>query len=788
MATQSDFIASLVSQLQAGEISKHDLFNRLGAISGATDENSSDNGVVRAQQSPASKLGSARPLATRKSNRAVSRTPLSSRDQAAAAAAAALKAAAKPRQDEAKPASVEGGVVSGFPVQDRRMIIERIFTEKQSGLLHSPQVRGELDAGDSGRESPGKSPGSKTRSAVMNSSLSAARTGDGSKSMRFRSTTTPARGRVHDLPTPMPLLQSTGECTFTPKVRDFPEEIYGTNVVARFREATKRPVHERIQAWAQESSKEKKALHDNIRSVEKQTCTFAPNLSNQTKRIVNQHYGKGDRERDTSERLFRDSQLRIERRGELETKRLSEKEEAHARECTFQPRIPKKSTQLMPTEKSLRYAKSTKSFEHNMIEIEEHRLSTSPNRSRPGSPERILPVGARSDEKECTFNPKTNSIPKSMSAAAQWLKLDVVDRLSRRAGPRQARPSSAPGRATAAAAWSTPSTARFRRTQALASPARSTTSQQRDEDELSLAASTSVVLDSSWFTYIPMEERARRGLSKQQGSQDPLVVPSTPRQHDRETDLELSIGTIADPQNEESRQRAFEEMIHRQAQHVLKTQENRKRRQASLTPSFRPTLNEKSLSIMSSRGGSFDQRLELELRKSSISRSSAMDDSDLNLFSDSLNAFGELPLRFQPHITRKGSSYRARSPAEMSNGDLMRREDALKRVKERRDEMERSKLRDPKLTRRAQEASSKLKVVSDPVTYTDRIGQAQRSRQERLEQVKHALQEEEEASCTFKPKTRKCPSYVVRMAKASARLRESKELETMGTPSRPQWR
>ena len=46
--------------------------------------------------------------------------------------------------------------------------------------------------------------------------------------------------------------------------------------------------------------------------------------------------------------------------------------------------------------------------------------------------------------------------------------------------------------------------------------------------------------------------------------------------------------------------RGFHEMMKRQAQHLLKASENKKKKVEAPTPSFKPEINERSLQIMQS--------------------------------------------------------------------------------------------------------------------------------------------------------------------------------------------
>jgi len=384
---------------------------------------------------------------------------------------------------------------------------------------------------------------------------------------------------------------------------------------------------------------------------------------------------------------------------------------------------------------------------------------------------------------------------------------------------------------------------------------------------------TSGFLDASSFTYVPMFERVKRsGQLLHQPPADPRVgageavgQPDTPeslrlrlrdaqRAHGRgrgpvarpgEGDSDGDVfsategagrgrgegaGDGADPDpddrlaitgaDDHTVRRSFDAMIRRQSQHLIKAEENKKRREAALAPSFTPALNQKSLEIMSDRGN-FQQRLEMQMQRMTLSNCtvmnqsramhqggspledrgvSALGDGEASTITDldgSVIRVRQQPLhaggnhtpapRFKPSITRKASNMRPRSAREMSEGDWIRREQTIRRAKENVEAMELSMCRDPKLTRFAQEHTSKLKL-QEPESYTHRISQFLEAREARIQQLKSELEEQESMECTFKPNVKPCPSYVSRLAKASARLKEARKAQQASKAERPQWK
>ena len=224
--------------------------------------------------------------------------------------------------------------------------------------------------------------------------------------------------------------------------------------------------------------------------------------------------------------------------------------------------------------------------------------------------------------------------------------------------------------------------------------------------------------------------------------------------------------------------RGFHEMMKRQAQHLLKASENKKKKVEALTPSFKPEINERSLQIMEKSGrGTFEQRLAMTLRNREASIAERERQHQVNLghydrecfWDASLDETAEAAItsadddrtvgsdgytpvsmfiapstsagnvgdydrrppvpcantqaRFRPAITAKGLAQRPRSWSEMSVGDAMHREAAVRRIQQRQvEDDERSFTGRPRMTRRAMESGqSRLRVCTDTESYTVRF-------------------------------------------------------------------
>jgi len=243
------------------------------------------------------------------------------------------------------------------------------------------------------------------------------------------------------------------ECTFTPSVKELPQS-YG-KTPNRDREA---PFHERMTAWKKEAdyrvAKSKRSAYD----AQMKQCTFSPSIDERSDRIARRmrtssgtsYYDAPvpDQEPDAgsvgspevdaiTDRLFGYSRTLQERRELREKQKKKQEDEIYKRTCSFQPRTTM-SNKGQP--------------------------AGSPIKTGPASPrdpvhERLLGVKENPRKKaatvremfaECTFEPVTNRVPAHMQSAREYLKDDVINRLTS-APPPPPPPESDSGPAPAAA-------------------------------------------------------------------------------------------------------------------------------------------------------------------------------------------------------------------------------------------------------------------------------------------------------------------------------------------------
>mmetsp|Transcript_68023 Transcript_68023/g.106348 ORF Transcript_68023/g.106348 Transcript_68023/m.106348 type:complete len:731 (+) Transcript_68023:22-2214(+) len=153
---------------------------------------------------------------------------------------------------------------------------------------------------------------------------------------------------------------------------------------------------------------------------------------------------------------------------------------------------------------------------------------------------------------------------------------------------------------------------------------------------------------------------------------------------------------------------------------------------------------------------------------------------------------------FQPSISAVASRRPARTSAEMSSGDLRRREAHVAEMRaERRREVDEQlpftpQLCDSRVPVSVRKVESKLKLLEEPETYVERMA-AERTRKDLERQ--QALEEkakEELTECTFSPQVQKgAPSFVQQMAKAHRSARSFLQETGVADKSQcslPEWR
>lgn len=240
--------------------------------------------------------------------------------------------------------------------------------------------------------------------------------------------------------------------------------------------------------------------------------------------------------------------------------------------------------------------------------------------------------------------------------------------------------------------------------------------------------------------------------------------------------------------------RPFQEMLQRQSHYINRAQEKLSRRTQALTPSFQPSLNANSMELMQHRG-SFeerqkkfqDKRLKQETEQSRLEQKRLAEATD-----------GQ---HFKPKITDKAAHLRARSVAEMSHGDLRKRQEKHRRLAEEHASSIENEMKDmkPKLSKKANRRQSTIQIATAEgrESYAQRMEELRRKREEKTRRLKAEVEAREHKECSFKPHIHRPPQYIKRWADARRRQQAAGEGKSAKdraweraekAPEKPGWR
>ena len=146
------------------------------------------------------------------------------------------------------------------------------------------------------------------------------------------------------------------------------------------------------------------------------------------------------------------------------------------------------------------------------------------------------------------------------------------------------------------------------------------------------------------------------------------------------------------------------------------------------------------------------------------------------------------PCSFQPKITNMAKMRRNRSFAEMSYGDLKKRNEKVEALKEVAEEKVREQTNPSFYQSKSYiNVKSKLQILDDPQSYIERI----KSEQRKKEIVSQIMQEEkmktELKECTYQPNVIEAPDYVKQIARNMAMIK-AERVSISAKPSKPEWR
>jgi hypothetical protein len=219
----------------------------------------------------------------------------------------------------------------------------------------------------------------------------------------------------------------------------------------------------------------------------------------------------------------------------------------------------------------------------------------------------------------------------------------------------------------------------------------------------------------------------------------------------------------------------FQNFLARQNKRQTRKSKNVARLKAEATPSHQPALCKRSLKLAKkTTNGDFMTRLAKDaLRK-----------EHENLRKKAMLA-KEPDCTFTPNILASSRARRPRSVTELSRGDSLKRETAarLMKLKAEQDELEGLTFK-PRLN--PSNAQGKLRVVSNPESYLERVQKEQEIFSDKRRKAAQEQERKQFAECTFHPKTNDAPAYIKRIAKSMALARKARPSQKKS--AKPDWK
>jgi hypothetical protein len=258
-------------------------------------------------------------------------------------------------------------------------------------------------------------------------------------------------------------------------------------------------------------------------------------------------------------------------------------------------------------------------------------------------------------------------------------------------------------------------------------------------------------------THAQKEREASRGDVESKGSHSPE-----------------DSGTRVDP---ETRKREMEQFYARQQAAEMKRHQTVARLQAELAPVAQPELCTKSLEMAeASRTGSFLERVANEAARKEH---------------ESLKSKARLArdpeCTFKPTINPASKHLPGRSTVELSRGDQLKRETAVRlmRLRAEAEQLEGITFA-PNINARSKYTQSRLRIAEDPETYVQRLQVEAAVMAEKARKVSEEIDRKALSECTFKPAIHDAPDYVKRIARSMALSRAVRPPESGIV--KPEWK
>jgi hypothetical protein len=565
------------------------------------------------------------------------------------------------------------------------------------------------------------------------------------------------------------------EYTFQPK--------FYTSDVSRSRSKdVETPFYSRVQRWQSQRDADLEARRKMKERLEIDSCSFQPKLNANSLRAALEMRGASGP--DATPETMEDVATRLHKAHEeslllknsfiqMEEKRVIEEE---LRACTFKPNTTS-TTSSKYSETKPKYHLEHE-YKHNKEPLRDPR------------------------DKENTFTPRVKGVNANMKSAVVYLSTNVVDRLSR---PLSASVDTSASSSSVRRSSATPFDVGF--------------GGNVMDMNAYMGGGGNVVSSSASVGSMGSNRRQSSSANQQhQRTQTPLNTifrssfsHSAAEEKQRASSAPKERGTPGTPrlsaEERQERKKNFDEFISRQMTSETKKKIHREEVRYSFvlavlcvdtrvqvakwsTPQFKPALNKKSLALARENDQSeFLDRMEKFILKK----------NDASERRQSVSALADAGCTFQPTLTKKVDGMRARSMHELSQGDSIRRDQKVKVMKARHENEEKQTLTfKPRLSQRGQDKQSVLKLAEDPSQHLQYAKRRLDRRSRDADEAARLKEEHEEKLCTFTPVTKKCPSFIVKIADGMKMIHKAKANSsqadiTIGSirdpsPGRPTWR
>ncbi len=561
------------------------------------------------------------------------------------------------------------------------------------------------------------------------------------------------------------------EYTFRPEIKPYGKPIKGEEL----------PFYERVTKWQQQRQEDDQRNMERMRNVELEHCSFHPKINPKSKTVIKSR--SEEFEKPFSERLYFDA-------GVMKMKKVKQHEDAQrlmdeklSKECPFKPILPKNDAyaEVMPKYKI---------------------IVPKDNSNSPRLTEK--------ERKECTFSPEIK-MPPQLTHAKEYLNANVVDRLYRVAKSPTADSLSANNTPVRKLVPRKPSSGSARRSEVtlfsdrpvvdashfiasnVTSPPtpmqrrNSSSNERNEEQQISTPEKGTPVISRSRSVgralYRSPEVRSSTPTASEASQKRrPMSAPrersnsiSSRADDDTNSSITMSKASMDD---------MFERFLKKQQNYEIARAEKMKRVSKSLTPKFKPTLNNKHFVSGAEKievQGAFLDRLqrdilhrqELAATKAASSNSAPKISSPTASVSDSKS--------------KVSSNYSQRSVADTKLIEKKR-----EMLQARKQELEEAELQGatfaPKISPLAKHVKSKLGILSsDRSSFLRAHKEKQEQNKLLYEEMQKKREEEELRSCTFAPNVKECPGYIKRIKQSVDLMKKQSGTEPKVVNKKPDW-